>query len=576
MATKWKELLQCKPHELVITGKTGSKQLEDEDGLNEILFKISSLNFLEVSLTGLNSLPSKIEQLSNLTNLVLHGNKLKELPASIGKLKKLKLLDVSRNEIESLPNELSQLTDLQSLLLSGNKLESLPEDLSLLCGLLVVKIDHNNFSVFPASLLNEDNPKVALTEIHGQANKITSIPSAINRLVALKLLDLRDNQLTVIPGELGDCTKLKDVLLNGNKLTDRRFLKLVEQNKTKQVMDYIRAHFPRGKGKESEGNDDAGDGKPLTIEARDRKNAAKDARRRRRSTSRSSRSNSECTMDTIKILSVKEEDWFFVTASPAALDQRKIVACIVKNVDLKSKDGTLKKFLTLQSNLHDGVCGKRQLATIAVHDLDKIGLCTEGDDKKRMIYFDVKPPSKLRLTPLNRNKEMSATELYKLLMEEAENVRKEKKRNTFSGIHKYLYLLKGKSRYSCLLDGEGHIISFPPITNSERTKLTEETNNLLIEVTGESQPTCKKVLDALLHSMVKLGLGADGNNGHDEKKDAVNDITDGVEKMKMAADVKPHLLHVEPVKVVDSEGKLYVVYPSRPDLLFDDINIVRT
>ena len=284
MATaNWKQLIQSKPHELVLSGKNGAKQIEDEDGLNELLFKISSLNFLEISTSGLLELPSKIEQLSSLTNLVLHGNKLTQLPPAIGNLKKLKLLDVSRNELKVLPDELSQLSELQSLLVSGNQLESLPSDLTALSFLLVVKIDQNNFTEFPSSLLNEENPKVNLTEIHAQKNKIVSIPSTINRLVALKLLDLRENCLTVIPGELGDCTKLKELSLDGNKLVDRRFLKLVEQKKSKQVMDYIRAHFPRGSSENGEKGEAGRD------TSRDRRSLVKDGRRRRRSTSRSSR-----------------------------------------------------------------------------------------------------------------------------------------------------------------------------------------------------------------------------------------------------------------------------------------------
>ena len=86
--------------------------------------------------------------------------------------------------------------------------------------------------------------------------------------------------------------------------------------------------------------------------------------------------------------------------------------------------------------------------------------------------------------------------------------------------------------------------------------MTEETKNLLLEVTGDSQPTCKKVMDALVHGMLKQGVGA----GHVSVTDAV---------------VQPHLLQLEPVRVTDAEGKLYVVYPSRVDLIFDDINVIR-
>lgn len=37
--------------------------------------------------------------------------------------------------------------------------------------------------------------------------------------------------------------------------------------------------------------------------------------------------------------------------------------------------------------------------------------------------------------------------------------------------HRYLHLLDGKENYPCLVDAEGDVISFPPITNSEKTKV---------------------------------------------------------------------------------------------------------
>lgn len=451
---KWDQVLQQKPRELVISGPTGKKQIEEDNGLHEVVFRMATLNFLEVSSVGLAEISPKINNLSQLTSLNLRGNNLTALPSDIGQLTKLKMLDLSWNKLTELPDQVSALSDLQSLIVSGNQLSCLPSNLEKLTSLIVVKIDQNKFTSLPEGLFNEENPKVQLAEVHAQKNVITEIPAAISRLVALRFLDMRDNALTAVPGELGDCTKLKDISLTGNKMTDRRFLKLVEQQKPKQILDYIRSHCPKASEKK------AGRGGRETSQ--DRRSRAKEGRQRRRSTSRSSRENSECLMDTVSITVPKAEDQYNVTVTPAALEQRKIVACIVRNVDL-SRENVLKRFLNVQTGLHDGICGKRTVATIAVHDLDKI---------KGQVQFDVKPPSKMKFQPLGRNKIMSATELYKALMEEAEALRKEKKRSTFSGIHKYLYLLKGKTRYSCLIDSEGTILSFPPITNSETSKVS--------------------------------------------------------------------------------------------------------
>lgn len=53
---------------------------------------------------------------------------------------------------------------------------------------------------------------------------------------------------------------------------------------------------------------------------------------------------------------------------------------------------------------------------------------------------------------------------------------------------RYLQLLDGKDHYPCLVDADGHVISFPPITNSDRTKVR----------------CCKSRLQLLLVKMIYL------------------------------------------------------------------------
>lgn len=78
---------------------------------------------------------------------------------------------------------------------------------------------------------------------------------------------------------------------------------------------------------------------------------------------------------------------------------------------------------------------------------------------------------------------------------------------------------------------------------------------MLIEVTGSKTPNCKKALDTLLHDMLKMEFDASGP-----------DPQTGLPRLK-----------VEPVRVVrsDEDDKLFCVYPSKVDLILDDINIVR-
>lgn len=91
---------------------------------------------------------------------------------------------------------------------------------------------------------------------------------------------------------------------------------------------------------------------------------------------------------------------------------------------------------------------------------------------------------------------------------------------------------------------------------------------MLIEVTGESVPTCRKVMDALLHATLKLGLGKAQNSSTELKKETENNNSE-----KSIARV--NILQVEPIRIYDTLSKMLVQYPSRVDLIFEDINVTR-
>lgn len=99
------------------------------------------------------------------------------------------------------------------------------------------------------------------------------------------------------------------------------------------------------------------------------------------------------------------------------------------------------------------------------------------------------PPAQLQIKPLMRNDICTATVLFRQLQAEAENLRKEKKRSVYSGIHKYLYMLEGKPLFPCFLDSSQHVISLPPITNSDITKMSPSTETMLVEVTSATSYT---------------------------------------------------------------------------------------
>ena len=116
---------------------------------------------------------------------------------------------------------------------------------------------------------------------------------------------------------------------------------------------------------------------------------------------------------------------------------------------------------------------------------------------------------------------------------EAEALRKEKKRSNVSGLHQYLHLLEAWSVYPCLTDGDT-VISFPPVTNSHDSMISEETTSVMMEVTTSTKLSdAKMVMDQLLLDMTAIWPS----------------------------------LNVVQARVLSQDGDLKVTYPSKTDLV---------
>lgn len=229
-------------------------------------------------------------------------------------------------------------------------------------------------------------------------------------------------------------------------MADKRLYKLVLQCRTKQILDYVKQHGtdpPKGE---------------TAANKKETKAASKSA-----STGGKKKQVASPEEPINRIFVHRHTDESLrVVHMDACKDVRPhILCCIVKNVNLGG--GNFKRFLQIQSKLHDTVCGKRELSTIATHDLLKI--------KGGLVRYTARTPKNLYIIPLGKSKRTSALKLFDSLKAEAEALRKEKKRNVYSGIHKYLYLLEKQDVFSCLEDGEGNVISLPPLTNGDLTKV---------------------------------------------------------------------------------------------------------
>ncbi|XP_051509168.1 leucine-rich repeat-containing protein 47-like [Myxocyprinus asiaticus] len=538
--------------ELVLQGSTVDKKIQSDGGIHPRLYSLALLNYLEISqCPSLHEINENIRHLSHLQSLILCRNKLTSVPQSIGDLKAIKVLDLSVNQLQALPEEICALSELNTLNVSCNSITALPDGLSRCVKLASINVSKNAISRLPEDLWSSSLE--LLSSIIASENAIEELSSEVRNLTALKVLDLSSNKLQELPSELADCPKLKEINFKGNKLKDKRLEKMVNGCQTKSVLDYLRAGG-RGKGK----------GKQQDGEVNEKVDGGRNISKKKSATKQKGKKEAdevdELNRMVVRVLHVSEAPTAVtVKVSPGAKDVRPyIVCCIVKGMNLR-QGNALKRFLAAQTKLHDEICAKRTTATIATHDLDLL---------KAPLLYDVRPPDTLKIVPLGR-KEIKAAELLRQLQQEADEQRKQKKRQNVSGLHKYLQLLEGKNLYPCLVDAEDHVISFPPITNSDRTKIKKTTRELFIEVTSStSLQICKDVMDALIIKMAELNKLT-----FDRKEDAGSDEeTDAISGHSVEDPTSPELTILQ-VKVMDVEGNLKVVYPSKTDLMSDISNL---
>ncbi|CAN9515725.1 unnamed protein product [Ophioblennius macclurei] len=549
----WPEIEKAateKRRELVLQGLAVDKRISHLGGLSPSIYSLTLLNYLEVSqCPSLSEIHEDIQHLTNLQSLILCRNKISSFPDVVSNLKSLKVLDLSVNNLTALPDGITQLRELNTLNLSCNSLEVLPEGLSQCTKLSTINISKNQLTGFPADLFSERLD--LLSTLVASDNSIQALSADVHKLAALKVLDLSNNKLSEIPPDLSDCPKLKEINFKGNKLKDKRLEKMVNGCQTKSILDYL-----RGKGRSRQAEDGG--------ECDGGRNADKKKRQQQRKKKEKGADEQdeveEVNKMMVKVLHLSDAPTAItVTVSTEVKDVRPyLVCCIVRGMNLKSGNA-LKRFLMAQTKLHDDLCGKRTIATIATHDVQLL---------KGPLMYDVKPPTQLKVVALGR-KEMTAVELIRHLHLEAEELRKHKKRQNVTGLHKYLQLLQGKSMYPCLVDAEGHVISFPPITNSEKTKIKKTTKELFLEVTSStSLQTCKDIMDALIVKMAELNKFT-----AEHQEEAGSDEEGDVPAEPAAQSETSSQLIIQQVRTVDQEGNLKVVYPSKTDLSSDIANL---
>jgi phenylalanyl-tRNA synthetase beta chain len=155
-----------------------------------------------------------------------------------------------------------------------------------------------------------------------------------------------------------------------------------------------------------------------------------------------------------------------------------LIALVAKNETLD--DETLKQLIVMQEDLHNGVGRRRRKASIGIHNLDVI--------RFPVTYKTIS--GDYSFTPLNESSEFTIKQILKDL-----EIGKQ-----------YGHILSAFDRYPLIVDSAGTVLSFPPIINSQATKVNEGCRNLFVEVTATDQETAEDLLAIIAMTLYDAGF----------------------------------------------------------------------
>ena len=187
-----------------------------------------------------------------------------------------------------------------------------------------------------------------------------------------------------------------------------------------------------------------------------------------------------------------------------------IGCCIVK--DVKLTDAIIRGLMHLQDKLDQTSGRNRQKTSIGLYDFNLI---------KSPLSYTVVKPTDLSFVPLGFMEKMTLAEILE---------------RHPKGIE-YGAIVKKHNLYPILLDAKKEVLSFPPIINSnDLGRVTEETHNLLVEVTGTANETVLNTVKLVSQALIDRGGKAYGANiYYEHDKSAV--VTPDFSPSQMRLDV---------------------------------------
>lgn len=150
----------------------------------------------------------------------------------------------------------------------------------------------------------------------------------------------------------------------------------------------------------------------------------------------------------------------------------------IDNVDFTGDK--LKYIMDFQENLHWVIGRDRKKVAIGIHNADAV---------EAPFKYIATPKDANAFVPLEKDFEMTPDEI---LTKHDKGV-------------DYAHLIQDFDKYPLILDKDDNVLSMPPIINGELTKIKEDTNNIIVDVTGTDERAVNQALNIICSSFAEVG-----------------------------------------------------------------------
>jgi phenylalanyl-tRNA synthetase beta chain len=166
------------------------------------------------------------------------------------------------------------------------------------------------------------------------------------------------------------------------------------------------------------------------------------------------------------------------TIDPALADIRPVLgAAVIRGVSFDNE--SIQSIMSLQESLHWAVGRGRSKVAIGIHDMDTV----------RPPFHYIASRRSRGFIPLDFKEKMTMDEILE---------KHPKGRD-------YAKIVKDFPLFPLIVDDDDHVLSFPPIINGERTRVTIDTKNILLDTTGTDRKAVGVAVNIICTAMAEAG-----------------------------------------------------------------------